>query len=410
MKLILKKFFERIPKKIKYFLYRKLIRVPSALPAGLIFKIAETREELEAALALLHNSYVEVGLMKAHPSGLRVTPYHMLPSSTTLVGKVNDEVVATVTIIRDSQMGLPSDVFVDLDKLRQGGDRIAEISALAIKRGYRGQLLLHLMKFLYESCVKYLGINHLVATLTTDSGSHQLYEAILFFEPVQARVETNYAFSNFRPVIAEHLNLDLAFGKFEKFYSSVKKSSDLFQFFTKDVLTCNRFPERQYNQIDYPVLSESDFRYFFTERSNVLDKMNVEQLRAAQIIFKGHAEEEIITEALGKKNVISLNTFTKRNRYEVSLTAISKFDDQLQSIRILNISREGLKISSEKKIKGSSVDLIIKGPDGISQKIHAEKSWENGHGVYGLKIVKSNPVWQEMIDYFEGPKAKIKAS
>jgi hypothetical protein len=51
-------------------------------------KIADTQEELEACFTLLHDAYVGSGFMTPELSGMRVTIYHALPTTTTLCAKV----------------------------------------------------------------------------------------------------------------------------------------------------------------------------------------------------------------------------------------------------------------------------------------------------------------------------------
>ena len=47
-------------------------------------KIAQTPQELQECFRLLHDAYVGSGFMKPDPSGMRVTMYHALPTTTTL--------------------------------------------------------------------------------------------------------------------------------------------------------------------------------------------------------------------------------------------------------------------------------------------------------------------------------------
>lgn len=387
-----------LPKNLKYRVYRQLVNIPSELPKNLIFKIAETQQELEGAFALLHDSYVDVGLMTPDLSGMRVTAYHTLPSSTTLIGKIGNEIVATVTIIRDSPMGLPSDTFVDLNHLRRGGDRIAEISALAIKKGYRGQLLLHLMKFLYETCTQFLGIDHLIATLTTDSRSNELYESILFFRPIEVKVETNYAFSNFRPVIAEHLNLTDAFDIFKNNYSNAPAKRNLFNFFTQQVLSCNQFPKRDYFNINFPVMDLANFKYFFIEKTSALKNMSVLQLDAARRVFKGLPQETFIIEQLAKHNIFPIEKEAFRTRYEVSQQISVATQSEILKLRLLDVSDNGFKLSSKTTV-GDFVSFSIGGQES-QQKILAMKVWADGTGVYGFKIIQKNTIWDEMIQIY----------
>ena len=103
----------------------------------LVLKIAETREELEACFKVLHDAYVDSGFMKPDPSGMRVTIYHALPTTTTLCAKINGKIVGTLSLIRESRLGVPLQKIFDLSDLRQKEGRIAEVSALAVHRRYR---------------------------------------------------------------------------------------------------------------------------------------------------------------------------------------------------------------------------------------------------------------------------------
>ena len=77
------------------------IRGMSADKDNLELKIAQTPQELQECFRLLHDAYVGSGFMKPDPSGLRVTLYHALPTTTTLCAKWNGEVVGTISLIRE---------------------------------------------------------------------------------------------------------------------------------------------------------------------------------------------------------------------------------------------------------------------------------------------------------------------
>lgn len=399
MKKLFKKLTNLLPTSAKYSLYRSLVKIPEVDMNQVVFKLTETREELEGAFAILHDSYVDVGLMKQSPSGLRVTPYHALNSSVTLIGKVGHEIVATLTIITDSKLGLPSDNFIDLSKLRQGGKRIAEISALAIKKKYRGQMLFHLLKYMYEWCTNYLSINHLIATLTTDTKSYELYESILFFKRIENKIEANYAFSNFRPVIAEHLNLDEARELFEKHYSKKKGAKNLYNFFVDQKSANFQFPDRRYFTVNYPVMDAKNFSYFFTEKTTALSDMSEKELLSLSSIFKGMSHSYLIDKALNERNIFAINRFQPKERFEVSIFTTAIVNQQLIKLRILDISENGLKISSH-FVLNDKVDISIPSAQGGTYKIVARKMWENEYGVTGLKIISADEKWHSMIQHF----------
>jgi hypothetical protein len=68
---------------------------------------------------LLHDAYVGSGFMKPHPSGMRVTIYHALPTTTTLCAKYDGQVVGTLSLIRESVLGFPLQRIFDLTAIRE---------------------------------------------------------------------------------------------------------------------------------------------------------------------------------------------------------------------------------------------------------------------------------------------------
>ena len=94
-----RKLFSMLPQKRRHEVYRSFVdcKIPNE---RLVLKIAESREELEACFKLLHDAYVSSGFMTPDPSGMRVTIYHALPTTTTLCAKIGDQVVGTLSLIR----------------------------------------------------------------------------------------------------------------------------------------------------------------------------------------------------------------------------------------------------------------------------------------------------------------------
>ena len=102
-----RKLFSLLPQKSRHNVYRSFVDCDSSPNKRLVLKIAETKEELEACFKLLHDAYVSSGFMTPDPSGMRVTIYHALPTTTTLCAKFDDQVVGTLSLIRESAIGFP---------------------------------------------------------------------------------------------------------------------------------------------------------------------------------------------------------------------------------------------------------------------------------------------------------------
>lgn len=132
-----RKLFSLLPQKSRHNVYRSFVDCDSSPNKRLVLKIAETKEELEACFKLLHDAYVSSGFMTPDPSGMRVTIYHALPTTTTLCAKFDDQVVGTLSLIRESAIGFPLQRIFDLTGVREKEGNIAEVSALAVHPRYR---------------------------------------------------------------------------------------------------------------------------------------------------------------------------------------------------------------------------------------------------------------------------------
>ncbi|MFC1479368.1 hypothetical protein ACFL6F_02120 [Planctomycetota bacterium] len=98
-----------------------------------IYRIAETEKDLEGAMQLVYHNYVEKGFCGLNRFHMHFYLFDVLPETRTLVALRRGKVVATLTLVFDSELGLPSDHLYKktLDTFRNKGRRIAEISKLS---------------------------------------------------------------------------------------------------------------------------------------------------------------------------------------------------------------------------------------------------------------------------------------
>ena len=96
-------------------------------------KVAETRQERQAAFRLVHDIYVRSGLIEPQPSGMRVTRHHLADGTDVLIAKRGGRVSFTLTLVRDADQGLPLDSLFarEVRSMRAEGLRLAEVSCLA---------------------------------------------------------------------------------------------------------------------------------------------------------------------------------------------------------------------------------------------------------------------------------------
>ncbi|XXF78428.1 hypothetical protein P2318_01345 [Myxococcaceae bacterium GXIMD 01537] len=164
-----------------------MVRVDYEGISPVTVKVAETPAELEGAARLLHDCYVGRGLITPHPTGVQVTPHLLLPSTATLVAKVGDTVVGTMSLHVDSPLGVPSDkTYPDvLQALRAQGRRVAEVGALCIAREHRQMGVVYLLNKMVYRTAALLGVDDMVIGVHPDA--ELLYRSVLRFERIGER-------------------------------------------------------------------------------------------------------------------------------------------------------------------------------------------------------------------------------
>ena len=259
-----------MPRETRFAVYRALIDCDPAPDPLLELKVAETQQELEECFRILHDAYVSSGFMKPAESGLRVTIYHALPTTTTLCAKYDGRVVGTMSMIREGVFGFPLQSVFDLSDVRAKQGQIAEISALAVHPDFRktgGAILFPLMKFMYQYCTEYFDTRHLVIAVNPDK--IELYESLLFFERLQETVVDQYDFANGAPAVGATLDLPVAKEIFRRVYGRRKDRKNLHKYFVTLKLPNIKLPKRRYFTTNDPVLTPGILDYFFNERSHV---------------------------------------------------------------------------------------------------------------------------------------------
>lgn len=179
------KYVQKLPAVVRKKLVRSQFTVDYNLPEELSLKLADTPEEIEASFKIVHEAYVELGYIDPNSHQFRFSKYQALPTTVILVAKWKDEVVGTMSILPDSQMGLPADSTWDLSGYRKGGKRLAEISSLTIKPSFkkrRGSLLLPLCKLMWHICQDILQVDGIVAAV--DARVEPFYTDLLLMKRI----------------------------------------------------------------------------------------------------------------------------------------------------------------------------------------------------------------------------------
>jgi GNAT superfamily N-acetyltransferase len=399
----LRKLFNILPQKRRFAVYRNFVECNPAPSERLVLKIADTQEELEACFTLLHDAYVGSGFMTPELSGMRVTIYHALPTTTTLCAKYDGQVVGTLSLIRESVLGFPLQRIFDLTAVREKKGNIAEVSALAVHRKFRrtgGSILFPLMKFMYEYCTTFFDTRHLV--IAVNPRHIEMYESLLFFRRLTQNVVENYDFVNGAPAVGATLDLRAAKEIFRKYYGDKPPRRNLFAFFTQVNLPNIRLPQRRFYTTNDPVLTPELLDYFFNVRTNVFAELSDRKKCLMHTIYDLPAYQAVLPAVEDSRQDDSGRR--RHRRFSVRCPAkfvIASAEGVVSkiSLEIIQLSRYGFLAHALVSVPiGVWGEITIQlGPAETSQvKVAASRVSEGG--VYGFRLGEPDLIWRKFVN------------
>lgn len=270
-----------LPRRRRYRVRRFFAAYDQVPGPRLVVKIAESREELEACFRLLHDRYVRCGYMAPDVSGMRVTIYHALPTTTILCALFDGRVVGTLALIRENVMGLPLQRIFDLTAVRAKHGKLAEVSGLAIApdfRGVGGLVLLPLLKFVYEYCTALADIRHLL--IATHPRDIETYEALLFFRRLSGGIVPNYDFVNGAPAVGARLDLKFAPEILRRYYGERPLRHNLHHYFVTMRLPNLKLPTRPVEGMPPELLD-----YFFNRQTHLFATLSERRKQLLHLIY-----------------------------------------------------------------------------------------------------------------------------
>lgn len=407
---VLTSLLASLPAVVRQRLYRRTVDCEPVTQGRLELKIASTQEELEACFALLHDAYVASGFMRPHPSGLRVTPYHALPTTTTLCAKVDGQVVGTLSIVREGVFGFPMQAAFDISSVRAKEGRIAEISALAVHPRWRrtgGSILFPLMKFMYGYCTRYFDTRHLV--IAVNPAHIEMYESVLFFRRLTQTVVDRYDFVNGAPAVGATLDLHEAPALFEAAYGHKGGRRNLHRFFVETELSAIQYPPRPWHTSNDPVLTPALVDHFFNRRTQGLAELDERRLRLLHSIYREPAWQAVLpglpAAADGTDPLAGLRREARHTlKAPVTLDVLGAPVSGLRAT-LLEISGHGALVRTLRPLTvGARLNLVAELGPGSTSRVVAEvmrQARSDNALLWGVHIDAPDAAWQRCVDWLD---------
>ncbi|TWT81180.1 hypothetical protein CA13_26280 [Planctomycetes bacterium CA13] len=194
----------------------------SELETEMSFGLARSRDDLSQAFRLVFESYYRAGLSPEHPSRIRLTPHHLLPTTEVLLGRRGERVTSTLTMYGDGYLGLPMQSMypVEVGQLRDDGLKLAEIGCLADRRESQSRFIDTFAELgrLLAMVAQSRGIDAILAA--THPRHARLYKRIMGFRQIGELSDCPYANGN--PAVALYLKFDEHRGTplYEKYFGN----------------------------------------------------------------------------------------------------------------------------------------------------------------------------------------------
>jgi hypothetical protein len=220
---------------------------------------AVSRAELESAYELVYQNYRIRDYIPPNSYGLRLTIFNAFPGTVTFVGVIRGEVIATVSLIPDTPVGLPMDEIYhdEVQALRDAGRQLVEVTMLADRRlsVHRSlAMVLALMKLVFDYAT--LSLKSTDLCITVNPHHDRFYREYLLFTPLGGL--RPYPSVSGNPAIARRLDL-------LRVEEECQGRPVLLHRFYEDRTPLSLF-EKRYR------MAAADLRYFFMERTQIFQE------------------------------------------------------------------------------------------------------------------------------------------
>lgn len=385
------------PRSWRHKLFRELLTIPAVPPGKFQVKFANTPSEYEQALSLLQRSYADLALIGVQGQ-IHATKFHTLPTSQIAIALVDGKVVATLTHVLDSAIGLPMEDHWNLDELRERGELVAEISSLAVDKSWRHNhgLFLFLTRFVLDHAINTLGVNSWV--IVTHPRARDFYEGVLCFEPIDQKI---VACDHVKGAagFGQKLNLDTLYQRFFRLYSHKPTTKNIFKFyFETDLSKWLQPPNPELPGLQ--PMNEQLFANLFVEKSRVLAGLDARELKIVSNSYPPFSRLSPAVKAGLPTDFSRLEHF--RSPIFTKGTFVS--GGEIIPIQIINASPGGLRILCKTPASGVTIGRIsISLPSGRQISVKAEVVWSRRGRELGLKVVEDKSLqWQHWVDELSG--------
>lgn len=360
---------------------------------GVEFKIADTEDEIGQAFQLVQNEYEKKGLVENEFSGMRLTKYNLLPSTIIFIAKKDEKVIGTVSLIIDTNLGLPADFLADLSELRRHGERLGEISSLAVDRNWVRKnnfvflgLVLWCSKYSYEV----IGCRYNLAVTNKNVGIY--YQDLFLFKPLKKKKES-YEYVNDPNASAQYLDLKNDLEIFSQMYNKNVETNILYYLRNPPWKNQIKNPHLRSKIVSQKRIGRDLFHELIKLNKKILKDLTLEDYVTIENLIYGKDVNWMQTNSL-------INDVFYQRESERILTKIPASiyleSETIQSI-CYDISKAGLNLKLQREVElGDVIKIKLEYFDQEWITLEGKVSWKN-NGRIGFRIaLDDQKKWEEI--------------
>lgn len=281
MKKIVITILSNLPLFLSKYLIRKKYDFSMKPPEGIIFKIAETKNEIEQAFRVVQQSYKDINIVNQEAGEFRITKHHALPTTSIIIAKLDDKVIAAVSIITKLKFSLPIEDLFSIAELCKMG-RTCEISSLAILKEHRsmaGKITLPLMIFTFHYSYHYLG--NTVMVFCVHPRAAVFYKALFELEQISKDIKVYKSINN-APAVGLYCRMKDYGQKHGPFKS---KHHQFLSSLVNKNYDWMKLTEGRYKFPLGRILKHDLFNYFFVEKSSIFNDLEHDEKQFLKEVY-----------------------------------------------------------------------------------------------------------------------------
>ena len=380
---------------------RFLLALDVAPTPRLHLGLAQNLPDLEACYALVQasNSARVVGRRQRL---LHLTVWNAMPGTMTFFVKFDGVVVGTVTLIRDSELGLPADAQFSLGGHRARSQALYELAALAVRSDFRytyGFVLFPLLHACFLHLREQSDATLLSVVMPNRSG---LFEDLLGFQ----RLNRMDAAGVIKAVLVEG-SVDQCAVRMRDLYKDAPDHRNLHRYLFESRLANNTTPAPRYRVARPSVMSPAMLDHFFNQRSDLFNRLSDAALIALHRAYGSAAYAGVLPNLNGPRPT----SFRRHPRHEVHMAGTIDLQGgpgrSTVALTIVEVSSAGFLAHTTRPLPKESYGAvqIALGPrdqsSGNAVMVSGEADVNNDLGTsiytYGFRLTESDLAWQKMV-------------